>query len=194
MITYSISPVTASEQRQAVAALVTAFSNDPMMRWAFPEPDRYLSHFPELASLFGANAFQHGTACCASDFAATALWLPAGVQPDEAALGEFVQRSVPERRQESLFSILGQLDEYHPSEPHWYLPLIGVDPLRQGMGYGSALLVRGLEQCDSDHVQAYLESSSERNIGLYERHGFEVLGTVQEGDSPPLWPMVRRAR
>jgi ribosomal protein S18 acetylase RimI-like enzyme len=171
-----------------------AFSNDPMMRWAYPDPHEYLTHFPELVGLLGGGAFECGTAYCASDFAATALWLPPTFQADEEALVGFVQRSVPERRQEALFTILGQLDEYHPAESHWYLPLIGVDPLRQGMGYGSALLARALEQCDSEHVPAYLESSSERNIPLYERHGFEVLGTVQEGDSPPLWPMVRRAR
>jgi hypothetical protein len=27
---------------------------------------------------------------------------------------------------------------YHPDEPHWYLPLLGVDPLRHGKGLGSA--------------------------------------------------------
>jgi ribosomal protein S18 acetylase RimI-like enzyme len=83
---------------------------------------------------------------------------------------------------------------YHPAEPHWYLPLIGVDPTHQNRGYGSALLRHALLQCDRDHVAAYLESSNPANIPLYERHGFTVLGTIQVGSSPPITPMLRAAR
>ena len=31
-------------------------------------------------------------------------------------------------------------------------------------------------------------------IRLYERHGFELLGTIRAGSSPPIFPMLRRAR
>jgi GNAT superfamily N-acetyltransferase len=72
--------------------------------------------------------------------------------------------------------------------------MIGVVPDKQGNGYGSALLRHALERCDSDDKLAYLESSSDKNIPLYERHGFEVLGTIQVGSSPPLFPMLRRPR
>jgi hypothetical protein len=51
-----------------------------------------------------------------------------------------------------------------------------------------------LEQCDCDHVPAYLESTNPKNVSLYQRHGFEILGTIQEGASPPLIPMLRKAR
>jgi ribosomal protein S18 acetylase RimI-like enzyme len=83
---------------------------------------------------------------------------------------------------------------YHPTEPHWYLPLIGVDSAHQGRGYGSALLRHALRQCDQDNVAAYLESSNPANVPLYERHGFVVLGTTQVGSSPPFIPMLRAAR
>jgi len=192
--TYSVRPVTEYEQQQAIAALVTAFGQDPVMRWAFPDPQQYLTHFPEFARLFGGRAFESGTAYCAGDFVATALWLPPGVQPDEEGLVGLLQRVVTERQREAVFAILEAADEYHPAEPHWYLPLLGVDPMRQGQGYGSALLARALEQCDAAGLPAYLESSNERNIPLYERHGFEVVGAIQAGDSPTLWPMRRAAR
>jgi hypothetical protein len=51
-----------------------------------------------------------------------------------------------------------------------------------------------LERCDRDHVAAYLESSNPRNIPLYQRHGFAVLGTIQVGSSPPIVPRLRPAR
>jgi hypothetical protein len=38
------------------------------------------------------------------------------------------------------------------------------------------------------------ESTNPRNVPLYERHGFERLGTIQSGSSPPLFPMLRRPR
>ena len=83
---------------------------------------------------------------------------------------------------------------FRPREPHWYLPLIGVDPAHQGKGCGAALLSFALASCDRDHLPAYLESTNPRNVSLYKRHGFEPLGTIQVGQSPPLVPMLRRAR
>ena len=90
--------------------------------------------------------------------------------------------------------MLEQMSSYHPSEPHWYLPLIGVDPALHGKGYGSALMEHALIQCDRDQKAAYLESSNSKNITLYERHGFGLLGTIQVGESPPILPMLRKPR
>jgi ribosomal protein S18 acetylase RimI-like enzyme len=87
-----------------------------------------------------------------------------------------------------------QMAKYHPREPHWYLPLIGVDPAHQGQGRGDVLMVHALARCDRDRVPAYLESTNPRNMSLYRRHGFEPLGTIQAGSSPPLVPMLRRPR
>jgi hypothetical protein len=46
------------------------------------------------------------------------------------------------------------------------------------------------DKCDRDGVLAYLESSNPRNIPLYERHGFEILGRAQSGNSPVITPML----
>jgi GNAT superfamily N-acetyltransferase len=86
------------------------------------------------------------------------------------------------------------MGRYHPHEPHWYLPLIGVDQAQQGKGHGTALLQHALIPCDRDHTLAYLESSHPKNIPFYARHGFELLGTIQVGTSPPTFPMLRTPR
>ena len=96
---------------------------------------------------------------------------------------------MPADEQEEVFGFLDKMGEYHPTEPHWYLPLIGVDVSKRGRGYGSTLLRHALERCDRDGLPAYLEATSPRSKPLYERHGFEELGMIQEGSSPPLWPM-----
>jgi ribosomal protein S18 acetylase RimI-like enzyme len=83
------------------------------------------------------------------------------------------------------------MGSYHPAEPHWYLPMIGVDPGRQGKGYGSALMQHALIRCDRESKPAYLETSNPRNVPLYKRYGFELLDTFQIGSSPSVFPMLR---
>ncbi len=82
----------------------------------------------------------------------------------------------------------------HPEEPHWYLPLIGVDPAYQGRGLGSALLSHALALVDADKLPAYLEATTLDSRRLYERHGFEVVGEIQSGSSPTMYAMYRKAR
>ena len=81
--------------------------------------------------------------------------------------------------------------QYQTYESHWHLPLIGVDPSKQGNGYGSALLQYGLELIDRQGSIAYLENTNPANRSIYERHEFEELGVIQVDDSLPLFPMIR---
>jgi len=122
------------------------------------------------------------------------LWLPPDVHPDENALIALLERTVSEQIQKDFFPVLEQMGRFHPSEPHWYLPFVGVDPSQQGKGFGSALLQHILIQVDRDNMLAYLESSNPRNIPLYKRHGFELLGSIQIGTSPSIAPMLRKPK
>ena len=133
-----------------------------------------------------------GAAHTVEGYAGTALWLPPGVGPDEETMGGLLERTVPAHLQRDVASLLEQMERYHPKEPLWYLPLIGVDPARQGRGVGSALMRYALALCDRDKRSAYLESTNPRNVPLYQRHGFELLGTIQAGSSPTLFPMLRK--
>jgi ribosomal protein S18 acetylase RimI-like enzyme len=189
-----VKTATASDEAPAIAVVVLAFSADPAVRWTWPDPQQYLRHFPGLVQAFGGNAFTHGSAYSVEGYAGAALWLPPGVHPDEDVLISHLQCSVSEPIQKDVFAVFEQMGRYHPKEPHWYLPLMGVDPFHQGKGLGSALMQHALIPCDRDHTLAYLESSNPKNIPLYERHGFALLGTVQVGTSPPIFPMLRKPR
>ncbi len=194
MTTIPIKTATTADVDQAIAVVVLAFSADPIARWVYPDPHQYLTHFPDFVRIFGGKAFEQQTASYVAGFSGAALWLPPGIQPEEETLVPLLQRTVPEHLQEEVFSMLEQMGTYHPDEPHWYLPLIGVDPSKQRQGLGSALMQHALLPCDRDRKRAYLESTNPENISLYERHGFEVLGTIQVGSSPPMFPMVRQPR
>ena len=67
-------------------------------------------------------------------------------------MGALAAEAVPAADQEEVFGFMGQMGEFHPTEPHWYLPLIGVDVTKQGRGYGSALLRHALDRCDRDRI------------------------------------------
>jgi hypothetical protein len=51
-----------------------------------------------------------------------------------------------------------------------------------------------LRRCDEERMPAYLESTNPRNLSLYLRHGFEILGTIRVGEAPPVVPMLRPPR
>jgi GNAT superfamily N-acetyltransferase len=186
--------LTVADETRAVDTVVLAFAADPVARWTWAEAHQYLATMPSLVRTMAGRAFASGGALGTTDYAGAALWLPPGVGPDHDALGDIMLRTVAPSMRDDVFTVFERMAAHHPHEPHWYLPLIGVDPAHQGRGYGGALLASSLERCDRDRVPAYLESTNPRNITLYLRHGFEALGTIQVGTSPPLVPMLRRPR
>ncbi len=183
-----------SDEAPVIDVVVLAFSADPTARWLYPDPHQYLTHFPPFVRAFGGKAFVQGSAYYVDGYAGAALWLPPEVHFNEEELISLLQRTVAQREQADAFAVFEQMGHFHPSEPHWYLPLIGVDPTQQGKGYGSALMQHALLPCDRDHTLAYLESSNPANIPLYQRHGFTLLSTIQVGASPPIFPMLRQPR
>lgn len=185
---------TLRDRKSVIDVITLGFASDPMARWTLPNPAQYLAVMPEVVDAFGAKAFELGSAYCVDDFSGAALWLPPGIEADSERLGALVARHAPARVQEDADGVFEQMAAYHPHEPHWYLPLIAVDPACQGRGLGGALLKEALVRCDADGLPAYLESSNPRNITLYERHGFEILGRIQVGSSPVLTPMLRKPR
>lgn len=182
---------TADEKSAVVAILTLAFSADPPSRWIWPDPKTYLEAFPQFAIAFGGAAFDRGGALYVKS-AGAALWLPPGTGPDEAALTDVMQRTADAATGTDAPELMQQMASFHPHEPHWYLPLIGTDPAQQNKGVGSALLRHVTDICDQDGTLAYLESSNPRNIPLYQRHGFEIVGRVQSGSSPVITPMLRK--
>jgi ribosomal protein S18 acetylase RimI-like enzyme len=186
--------VAEDEQDRAMSVQTMAFSRDPIMRWLYPEADDYLRHFPSFARAFGGGAFAHSTAHVAGDFGGAGLWLPPGAEVDGEAVGAVLSDTIEADRIGSVFEVLEEMGRHHIEEPHWYLAMIGVDPSHQGKGLGSSMLSFALSKCDEAGLPAYLESSNPANVPLYERHGFRVVGTIQVGDVPPVFPMLRDAR
>jgi ribosomal protein S18 acetylase RimI-like enzyme len=176
-----------------------AFRDDPVMSWLIPNDRRRHAGMPVYFRAVAKHVYlPHHLVYLTTDASGAALWLPAGVSADSApmlpALGLawrlFWATGVGGLRRAN--TLLTAFHANHPAEPHYYLHAVGVRHGQQGRGIGSALIRHVTELCDRERRLAYLENSNERNLPLYERHGFRVLREWRTpGGEPPIWFMAR---
>ncbi len=193
-----IRPLVAADVRPLVPVLVRAFDDDPIFQAILPDAAHRAR---ALAAMFEAWMVQlHLPLACSyttDDHAGAALWSPPGRWSlGLLGLARLAPRVLPAlgTRTVAALRVLGELDRPHPRAPHRYLRLIGCDPARQGQGVGAALLRPTLDQCDARHEAAYLESSNERNLTFYRRHGFELQTEVRTSLGPRAFCMWRAPR
>jgi|TARA_B100002003_G_scaffold181527_1_gene169622 ribosomal protein S18 acetylase RimI-like enzyme len=172
-----------------------AFDQDPVMRWIFFTEREWERCALRYFSMAIREYIRSGHALTTDGLEGAALWL----KPDSPKPG-FWYQVVAYMKMSWLFrggfvrglQIEEALQHIHPKQPHWYLSVIGTDTRHRGKGVGPALLQSVLQQCDEQNLPAYLESSNQKNISFYIRHGFEILRDVSIPDGPTLWPMLRQ--
>jgi ribosomal protein S18 acetylase RimI-like enzyme len=185
------------EERPAVLAILrSAFQDDPLYRWLYPDTAVRADRLRPLFELMLDAAFRHDAVWVLDDLSAAAVHAH---HP-----GEVISTDVVDRYVERLSTTLGpsrtlavteamaSCADFSPSAPHEVLHSIAVPPHARGRGAGSALLRHLLDRCDQRASSVYLESSNLRNLSLYRRHGFRPLGTVLlPGGESPMTPMLR---
>jgi ribosomal protein S18 acetylase RimI-like enzyme len=98
----------------------------------------------------------------------------------------------PVRVMEQWLRIFHKFDKLHPSQPHWYILILGVHPEHQGKGLGGQLLKQVLQRADDEKAPVYLESSNPKNLDFYRRYGFEVTDEIVPiSGCPPIWGLFR---
>jgi ribosomal protein S18 acetylase RimI-like enzyme len=128
-----------------------------------------------------------------------AIWLAPGLKAfdhgpvEEVLLLPLLLRIAGVEGMRKARALGAKLASHHPREPHAHLTFIGVSSAAQGRGVGSELLKQTLAPLDAAGVTAYLEASTERNVTLYQRYGFEVTGGF-ELPGLRFWCMTRTAR
>ncbi|MFJ3699982.1 MULTISPECIES: GNAT family N-acetyltransferase [Streptomyces] len=186
-----------AEQRdrdQVVRILAEAFHHDPVSCWVFPDEEHRHAVHGKFLGVFADVALEEGRVDLLEDGTATALWLdvPAGAPEEEDDTPALMRETADPDNERA--ELVGRLTgAVHPHvRAHAYLLMIGVSPERQGEGIGEALMRGVLERCDREGTPAYLEASSARSRGLYERLGFTFTGrAVDLPEGPPMWPMWR---
>jgi len=183
------------DRLRVLSTLALAFSSDPLVRWMFPSSHSYFANIIETFDVFAGHSIDGDTCLITSAFEGAAMWLAPGTETNEEVVGEKFAKIFSPEFLPKVNEMLGIMDSYHPHDDNcWYLPLIGVDPGHQNKGVGAALMKHMTEKLDNGGAMAYLESSNKKNISLYLRHGFEVIGEIQIYDSPIVTPMMRKGR
>jgi GNAT superfamily N-acetyltransferase len=196
-----VRPATPADVDSVARALARAFADDPIFGFLFDGMSdvqgRAARFFRMLAPLHINNGMllvPDGEVVGASLWDPPGHWrIPVSAQIRMAPsllFRVFGSRSFSHLRD---YAKVEKLHAQH-TEPHYYLAVLGTEPDHQGKGIGSALMQPILDRCDREGVGAYLESSKEKNIPFYARHGFEVVSEHSfHAGGPSLWPMWRKA-
>ncbi|MBN1139450.1 MAG: GNAT family N-acetyltransferase [Anaerolineae bacterium] len=190
-----------SQREPVTRVYARAFFHYPMVTAYWPNPkrrERYLEWYMGCAVAYG---LRYGEAYTTPDVAGIAVWLPpgqthittwryirAGYLPLPLVMGLRQFLTLTLRSDDLVHRVHGEIMQ----TPHWYLWGLAVDPDRQGIGIGTALLRPGLEKADAQYLPCYLETHDEKNLPFYARQGFELVRMVQVPDSDlRFWCMVR---
>jgi ribosomal protein S18 acetylase RimI-like enzyme len=187
----------ANEHERVAKTLACAFQNEEACSYIFPDPEVRARRLIAMFRVIVANDAPAGNIYQSVGGEAITLWRAPGkatgttwefarsLFPFIAALGPGIGRGL---------KISGLIEKHHPTEPFYYLHFAGCAPEHQGKGLGGAAIRAGLAQADADHLPAYLETATERNIGLYCNLGFEVIAEWSVTRGLPFWGMLRPAR
>lgn len=186
--------------REAVAALVDAFAQDPLMLYLFQENphgvragvEQFFSILlrARLALAMPAHVLQHNGAVlgAAMGYDTSRPTWPSALTDE---WGVFEKR-VP-GFSDRLTAYEKICDAYQPREDHYYLGVIGVHPSLQGQGAGKTLLSAfcARSQADSKSRGVYLDTANPSSLQFYYNNGFELRG---EGtlDGAPIWCVYKR--
>jgi ribosomal protein S18 acetylase RimI-like enzyme len=179
------------------AVLAHAFDDDPLTMWLFPDERARRRKLPAFFRSLLRASLPLDEIYTADNGSCVAIWNPPGTFPmgwyTDAKLGLVTTRLAGLRIVSCARGLL-YFATHHPKEPHWYLQMLGTEPDRQGRGAGSAIVAPVLEHCDRTGDRIYLESSKERNIPFYVRHGFTVTEEIHVPQGPTVWAMWRDPR
>lgn len=195
---HPIEPASVADVAGAVAALRTAFDDYAWTRWIVPADDhegRLTGLFEITVSRIGLGHGDVRVARCPL-LGGTVVGASVVLRPDRP-VPDAVWAEVAPVEQRLLGDRLGVADEaeaacapLRPAVPHVTVATVGVRPDHQGRGIATALIQSAFDIARALGVPVYLETSSESNVALYRRLGFEVIGQVRVAqDGPFVWAM-----
>lgn len=197
-----IIPATESDVEEAVACLATAFAEDPITGFLLELGPGYHDRVSQFFSLLMHARIALGMPVLLARSADGVHGAVMGYPTEHPAWPADVSEAWNEFENatpgltDRLAVYEGVADEYKPSDPHYYLGVIGVHPRMHGQGIGRQLLQAfcALSAADPLSSGVYLETAKPSNVPFYESAGFTETGRGMLG-AGTLWCMyLRHAR
>jgi len=186
---------------QASEVLSRAFRDDPELLSFIPDAPKRQKLLLSMFRVSLHHALRHGEAYAVSPaIEGVAVWLPSAAPEISlwtmlrgGGLGLLFRTGwglLRKMKQDEAFA--RELRQRLAPFPHWYLAVLGVDPELQGKGYASRLLKPRLDRLDREKMTAYLETSIEDYVAIYQHFGFKVIKEAMlPGSGSKMWAMMR---
>jgi GNAT superfamily N-acetyltransferase len=178
-----------------VADIVTdAFDHLEVIQYLVPDPGQRQTIARDWYRLYIAHAIDGaGQVVMTEDANAAAVWFDRTTEATE-----------PEGYEKHLANLAGvhlprfqhldlQMEANHPTDPHWHLLFLAVQPEHWSRGLGGELMNYTHSRLDTKGIPAYLEATGEQNRALYRRHGYTDMNppTIAVTDDTVLYRMWR---
>ena len=197
----TVREIFSADIRRAAHALTRAFRHEPIYQYVFQDAERYQRAAPLMFAILVRWAMLYRTAWATPEFDGVILCRPPGTYHPSpwTALRTglvrfpFIFGTRAFKRLSAVLQILeSKHDEIMGNRPHWYGQNIGVIPSRQRTGLASQLIEYALGRMAQADPSCYLETGSEKNVRIYQRHGFELSSeAVLPGKGLTLYFMTR---
>ena len=200
----TIVPLKPSRQVEAVELLADAFFDDPFSQYMIPDESKRRRGVTRMMGRCLNYGILYGhveTTFSASRMEGLAVWIkPQYVNFNFARtlrsgmifLPLLLGRGASRRFSHALESA-SRLHAEHAPGRHWHLFILAIRPDFQRRGVGTTLMQHGLARIDAAGLPCYLETTAEKNLDYYPRHGFEMVGREGlDGDGVNFWAFLRR--
>lgn len=193
----AVQPLATDQVDDAAAILARAFRSSPMFAYVFPdEADRAERSPGVFAQLLRYSRRVGAVATTAGTARGAIISWP--VPTDEAALAAAPEdglAAMPALLGEAAFArfitLVGHVDAHQEQvvpPPYWYVIALGVDPVAQRQGIGSALVRHHLAQAAAADLPAVLWTDTEHNVRFCHGLGMRLVGEgLMPGSTSPYW-------
>lgn len=174
--------------------MLAAFVADPLLRWVWPDDDRWVDAAGGYFASLLDRRLLGGEAWTTAAMEAVALWEPpGGLYRAPPGMLDFRDLCTSEE--------LARLDEMDafchsalPAVPHWYLGILAVDPAHRRLGYARRVISPILASADRTSTPVVLDTGKPRNVEMYGRFGFRPVArtTLGGADGPTVTVMERQ--
>ena len=190
-----------NQVKPAAEMMARAFQDYPLMAYFFPDAaERMEKSAYDFQSLIRYGLLYGEVYATSPNLEGAAVWLPSekihrtlwrrirsGLWLDSFRVGKETALKM-----RSFGDYVASVHKRHAPLAYYYLQLIGVDPVHQGRGYSSILLRAMFARLDKERIPSFLETHEEKNVAIYQHHGFRV---VEESEFPGsgliTWAMLR---